>query len=111
MKFTCPMCEASGDISEEDLSHPVTRAACRECGTILLINPKTGRVDAHKSPLKDSSALKTADDRSTDESESVLSMHLQGEDARDWTAIVVVAIILIVLIAAGIYFTVNLDMI
>lgn len=109
MKFACPMCEAAGEISEDDLIHPVTRTTCRNCGTILMINPDSGNVDAHKSPLKDSSTLETSDSRSSDRSEPVLSMHSKGEDARDWTAVVVVAFIMIILICAGVYFAVKLD--
>jgi hypothetical protein len=105
------MCGASGNISEDDLEHPVTRTTCPDCGTILLINPDTGKVDAHKSPLKDYPALKNCDNRSADRPSSFLSMRPEGRAARDWTAVVVVVIILLVLISAGIYVSLNLDII
>jgi ribosomal protein S27E len=108
MKFSCSICGETGDISEDILVHPVTRTTCRNCGTILLINPDTGKVDAHKSPLKDSPAFAG---RSAAESDATLSMDPQGKDARDWTAVVVVAIIVIILISAGVYFALNLDII
>jgi hypothetical protein len=98
MKFACPMCDATGNISQDDLAHPVTRATCQNCGTILMINPDTGRVDAHKSPLKDSPSTETA------------GSQLTARADRDWTAVAVVAIIVLALISAGIYFAVNLDL-
>jgi ribosomal protein S27E len=112
MKFECPICKASGNISENDLEHPVTRTTCPDCGTILLINPETGKVDAHKSPLKDSPAFKTiSHNRSADSPAPLLSMRPGKHSGRDWTAAVVVAIIVLVLISAGIYFVLNLDII
>ncbi|MGD2186834.1 MAG: hypothetical protein PVI71_11935 [Desulfobacterales bacterium] len=111
MEYTCPVCQASSDITESDLKHPVTRTTCRSCGTILLINPDTGKVDAHKSPLKDSSALETLRSQPTDESASVLSKRSKDKESTDWTAVVVVVIILIVLISAGVYFAFNLDIV
>jgi hypothetical protein len=87
------MCEATGDISEDDLTHPVSRTACQKCGAILFIDPDTGRVDAHKSPLKDSPALGTSGSRSGAEPAPVLSMHPQITETRDWTAMVVLVII------------------
>lgn len=38
MQFSCTMCEASGEIPEDELAHPVTRTTCRNCGTLLLID-------------------------------------------------------------------------
>jgi hypothetical protein len=109
MKFTCPICEKSGDISKDHLAHPVTRTTCHNCSTILLINPETGRVDAHKSPLKDSPAIEASGNRSAGKEAPVLSTRSQGRDARDWTAIVVVTVIFLVLISAGIFLAIKLD--
>jgi hypothetical protein len=103
------MCEVTGEMSEEDLTHPVTRTSCRECGAILLINPDTGKVDAHKSPLKDSSVIEASDSQPTDRSPPVLEMRSQDKDGRDWTAVLVVVIILLVLISAGIYLVIDLN--
>ena len=109
MEFTCPICETSDDILEDHLAHPVTRTTCRNCDAILLINPKTGRVDAHKSPLKDSPAIEASGDPSAAKAESVLSKRPQGRNARDWTAIVVVTVIFLVLLSAGVFFAIKLD--
>jgi hypothetical protein len=103
------MCKATGDISEDDLSHPVTRTACQNCGTILLINPETGKVDAHKSPLKDAPNLETSATGSTGEPKPVLDMRPQNKDARDWTAPIVVVIILVALISVGFYLVINVE--
>jgi len=107
MKYTCPICEESGNISEENLEQPVTPVACRKCGTLLLVDPDTGKVDAYKSPLKDSPTLKTSTNRLVDVSASIFDRRPQGRAARDWTAILVVAIVVLVLISAGAYFAVN----
>ena len=109
MEFRCPMCEASGDLSQDDLTHPVTRTACPQCETILLINPDTGEVDAHKSPLKDSSVFAASGSRPADPSSPVLEMRPRDRSARDWTALVVVAVILLILVLAGVYFAFNPD--
>ena len=109
MKFTCTMCEAGGDIPEDKLAHPVTRTTCGKCGTILLIDSDTGKVDAHKSPLKDVPAIKTAGGRTTDEPEPVFSMRQQDRTARDWLAPVVVVFVLIALISAGVYVAITLE--
>lgn len=109
MKYTCPMCEAGGDISKDDLARPITRTTCQNCGTILLINPDTGKVDAHKSPIKDSPAIKNSGNSSTDKAEAVLSTRSPDRQARDWTALVVVAVIFLMLISAGIFFAIQVD--
>ena len=109
MKFTCPVCETRGDLPEEDQKNPVTRRTCGDCGTILLINPDTGEVDAHKAPLKAPSVSETSTAGSDAEPGAVLAMRPKDGQARDRTAPVVVAVILIVLIAAGVYLTFFLD--
>jgi hypothetical protein len=109
MKFTCPLCETTGNIPQDDIDQPVTRATCQNCSTILLINPETGKVDAHKSPLKDSPAFERSGNQSIDKSASVLSMRPRDRAAKDWTAVVVVAIIIIFLVFAGLFFTFKLD--
>lgn len=110
MEFVCPVCKTNGNMTQSDLNHPVTKATCRNCGIILLINPADGSVDAFKSPLKDSPIMEASEGRPTDKTASVLSMSRQGEQSRDWTAVLWVAAILIILISAGFYvaFTQNI---
>jgi hypothetical protein len=109
MKFTCPICETSGDLSKDNIAHPVTRTTCRNCSTILLINSKTGKVDAHKSPIKDTPVVEASGNPSTDKAEAVLSTRSQDRNAGDWMAMVVVAVIFLVLIAVGVFFAIKLD--
>jgi hypothetical protein len=99
MKFVCPVCKTAGNIRQDNLDRPVTKATCQNCGTIMLI-------DAHKSPFKNFLATETSGSRSTDKFTSVLTMQRQGKNAKDWTAIVVVVIILIILSSSGVYLTI-----
>lgn len=109
MQFQCTICEASGDIPEDELAYPVSRTTCRNCGTILLIDPDTGKVDAHKSPIKDVPVIETPRGRRAEEPASVRSMHSQDRGARDWMAPVVVIIVVIALISVGVYVAVNFE--
>jgi hypothetical protein len=106
MKFVCPICETGGNISGDNLVHPVTKATCQKCGTILLVNPDTGVVDAHKSPLKATRESDVAGAPSSDTAPPVLEMRPTDTDrgARDWAAIIIVMVVLVGLISAGIYF-------
>jgi hypothetical protein len=107
MEFVCPVCKTDGSIPEDRLEHPVSKTTCQSCGTILLVNPDSGKVDAHKSPLKDSPESEISGTQPIDKISSVLSMRSKESCIKDWPAIVVVVIILIVLIAAGIYLVLN----
>jgi hypothetical protein len=75
-----------------------------------MINPDTGEVDAHKSPLRvpSVSEASASGSRPTDKLATVLSMRPDDGKIPDRTAAVVVAIILIILIAAGVYLTFSL---
>jgi hypothetical protein len=109
MEFVCPVCKVIGNIPLKNLEHPVTKTTCQTCGAILLINPEKGNVGAHKAPLKDSLSLKSSSTQPTGAFSSILSMRQQDIDSKDWPAIAVIVFILIVLIAAGIYFALNPD--
>jgi hypothetical protein len=111
MKFACPVCKTEGSIPEDRLEHPVTKTTCQNCSTILLVNPESGKVDAHKSPLKDSPELEISSTQSTDRATSVLFMRSKEMGMRDWPAIVVLIICLVILIASGVYFAINLDIV
>lgn len=111
MELVCPVCKTDGSIPEDRLEHPVTKTTCQNCGTILLVNPDSGNIDAHKSPLKDSPEFEISGTQPTDKGASVLSMRSKERGIRDWPAIVVVVIFLIFLIAAGVYFAVKLDIV
>jgi hypothetical protein len=107
MEFVCPICETSANITKDDVDHSINKATCNNCGAILLINPASGKVEAHKSPFKDSPILETSENASTDD--AVPSKRSQGKGSKDWVAIVCFALILIFLISAGIYFALHSD--
>jgi hypothetical protein len=109
MKYVCPICETDGSISEDDLAHPITKATCQKCGTILLVDADTGSVDAHKSTLKGTREFSVSADQTTEPDLPVLEMRPAARGSRDWTAITIVLIVLIILISAGIYFTAHLE--
>lgn len=111
MEFVCPVCKVIGNIPEKNLEHPLTKTLCQTCKAILLINPEKGSVDAHKAPLKNSLTLESANTHPTGAFSSIFSMRQQDIDSKDWPAIAVIVFILVVLIAAGIYFALNPDII
>ena len=103
MKFVCPLCESDGSISEDNLIHPVTKTTCRQCGTILLVNPDTGSVDAHKSPLKGTREFAVSANQTSETDLPVLERDRTHQGSRDWTAIIIVLVVLAVLISVGVY--------
>ena len=102
MKFVCPICEAEGHIEEEDPARPTIRTTCQNCGTILLIDPDSGNVEAYKSPFKGTREYALTDTEKPDTEVPVTEMRpTKGE--RDWTALITVSVVVIVLISTGIY--------
>jgi hypothetical protein len=110
MKFVCPVCKTAGELTQDVLEQKVTKTICRKCAAILIINPDSGKVETHKSSLKDSPVLGNAGIRENDGAPSVLSMRPEKEETRDWIAIGVIIVVLIMLISAGVYFVINLDL-
>jgi len=109
MKFICPICETGGSISPDKLVSPITKTTCQKCGTILLANPDSGKIDAYKSPFKGTGESDAVGSGPTGTAPAVLEMRPPQKASRDWTAIVIVITVLIVLIAAGIYTAGHLD--
>lgn len=107
MEYVCPVCETAGNSPENDPEKPIIKTTCRSCAAILLINADSGRVEAHKSSLKDAEGLAVSEIQQKGGASSVLSMRPEAEKSRDWLAISVVAVVLIITISAGIYFTVH----
>ncbi|HHP7235829.1 MAG TPA: hypothetical protein ACFCUC_14450 [Desulfobacterales bacterium] len=105
MKFTCSLCGTKGEIRPEDTGKPVNRATCENCGAILFLDPD-GRVEKHKSPVKDTSRIRPA---STQGSDSVMDVPGQS-GTRDWLAIAVVGLVVALLCAAGIYVILYFDL-
>jgi len=106
MKFTCSLCGTDGEIQPDDDQREVARTTCGNCGAILFVDPESGRVEKHKSPVKDTSRISRGSTRS---SESVMDIPKEA-GTRDWLAIAVVALVLAVLCGAGIYLIVNLEL-
>ena len=108
MEIVCPVCKTTAEMSRNDLEHPLTKTTCRNCETILLINPVTGKVDAHKTTIKDAHSLTNSGKGEETAFASFVSRRPQVSMEKDWTAVVVIAIVVGVLVAAGIYFSFSL---
>jgi len=103
MKFICPVCKTAGDIPEDDSDQPALQATCQKCGKDLSVERKTGLAQ----PLP--SSRKTSGTQPEYDTSSVLSMSPRDKGKKDYTAIGIFSVVLIVLVAAGVYFTVNLE--
>lgn len=106
MKFTCSLCGTEGEIQGEDTKKGVASTTCSHCGAILFVDPDSGRVEKHKSPVKDTSRIRQESTRSSD---SVMDVPRES-GTRDWLAIGVVVFVLALLCAAGIYIAVYLGL-
>jgi tetratricopeptide (TPR) repeat protein len=103
MKFICPVCKTAGDIPEDDSAQPALQTTCQKCGKALSIERETGLAQ----PLSaDRGASGT---RPKYETQSVLSMSPRDKGKRDYTAIGVFWVVLAILVAAGVYFSLNLE--
>jgi tetratricopeptide (TPR) repeat protein len=103
MKFICPGCKTAGDIPEDDSVQGEWQTTCRECGQALSVERETGRVQLL------SGASGTSDTGPKYEASSVLSMGPEDKGKKDYTAIGVFGVVLMLLVAAGVYFTLNLE--
>jgi len=101
MQFICPLCSAAGDIERTGRDQTVVRTKCRRCQAILMVNPGSGEVEAHKAALKDEPRLSREVPPLGEDAPSVLSMGEKKERRRDWAAIAVLLLALLVLAAAG----------
>jgi len=103
MKFICPVCKTAGDIPEDDSVMPALQTTCQKCGKALSIERETGLAQ----PL--SADRRTSGTRPKYDTSSVLSMSPRDKGKRDYTAIGIFSVVLTILIAAGVYFTLNLE--
>ena len=104
MKFTCPVCKTSGDIPDrkENSGQAGTQITCPECGTHLSVDHNTGRVQQR------SAGQETQEGRPKYAESTVLSMKPQAEGKTDHLATGVFVVVLCALIAAGVYFSLNI---
>ena len=103
MKFICPVCKTAGDIPDDDSAQPAWQTTCRKCGQALTIERDTGLVQ----PL--SGSRESSSMRPKYEASSVLSMRSADKGKKDYTAIGVFSVVLAILVAAGVYFTLSLE--
>ena len=103
MKFVCPVCQTAGDIPEDDLVQPAVQTTCQKCGSALSIERGTGQTEVL------SADSGTSGSRPKYETSSVLSMRPSDKGKKDYVAIGIFSIILAILVAAGVYFTLNLE--
>jgi tetratricopeptide (TPR) repeat protein len=103
MKFVCPVCKTAGDIAEDESGQPAEQATCQKCGTALSIERGTGQVRTTAADKRPPAP------RPKDEMSSVLSLSSQDKGKKDYTALGVFAVVLTLLIGAGVYFTLNMD--
>jgi tetratricopeptide (TPR) repeat protein len=103
MRFICPACKTAGDIPEDDSVQPALQTTCRKCGKALSIERETGLAQ----PL--SADRSTSGTRPKYETSSVLSMRTRDKGKRDYTAIGIFSVVLTLLVAAGVYFSLNLE--
>jgi predicted Zn finger-like uncharacterized protein len=103
MQFECPVCQAPYNVPDDKLPQIINKAACKKCGTTMLINRETGEIEAESSPEELPDEFPIKDTRATDDVPSVLEMSAQSQGQRDYLAIGVVVVALFFLIAGGIY--------
>ncbi len=103
MKFICPVCKTAGDIAADDSDQPEVQTTCQKCGTDLSIARGTGQVRTPAAGTRPSGS------RPKYETTFVLSLRSQANGKKDYTAIGIFAVVLTVLIAAGVYFTLNIE--
>jgi hypothetical protein len=103
MKFVCPVCGQEGDISAEESEYPLTKRKCRHCRAILIIDPDTGRVDAHKAGIKDQGDVGDLAAGEAENVSGVLGMSANSPVYRDWPARAVITLIAVIALAAVVY--------
>jgi tetratricopeptide (TPR) repeat protein len=111
MKFICPVCKTAGDIPdhEDNSGQPATQTTCLKCGTGLSIEHNTGQVQkrsAGQDPQEDRAASRPRPEYAVS---SVFAMGLQDKGRKDYLAMGVFAAVLCALIAAGVYFSLNIN--
>jgi len=102
MRFECAACQTVYDISDEQLTRPVTKAVCKKCGATMLIKKDAATTENDPTGGQATTASDYEDTRPQSELSTVLSMSKQSQAPRDYLAIGVVTLALIILVAAGV---------
>jgi tetratricopeptide (TPR) repeat protein len=108
MKFVCPVCKTTGDIALDDTVQPAAQTPCPKCGTKLSIESESRPVQMPPAGSAHKSATPPGH-RSKYGAFSVLSMTSNTKGKRDYPAVVVFALVLIALIATGVYFSLRIE--
>lgn len=110
MKFTCPVCKATGDIPHHEINsgQPAIQTTCLKCGTHLSVEQSTGRVQAQSARQEPQEAQAVRHARPKYDSSSVFSMAKQDKSKKDYLAAGVFIVVLCALIATGVYFSFNI---
>ncbi|MDX1707132.1 MAG: tetratricopeptide repeat protein [Desulfobacterales bacterium] len=109
MKYVCPVCQTAGDIPENSATPPENQITCHQCGSILIIAPDTGRVKVLQKAPPAPAGEKVSGRRPKYDMTPVLSLRQQDKGRKDYLAIGVFVLVLCVLIATGIYFSLNIN--
>lgn len=112
MKFICPVCQTEGDIPEHEVGpgQSTPQITCLKCGTELSIEHPGGPVQVQKRRSGQDRQENRQASRAVPKyaETSVLSMRSQDMRKKDYLAIGVFAAVLCVLIATGVYFSLNI---
>jgi tetratricopeptide (TPR) repeat protein len=110
MKFTCPVCKTTGDIPdrEDNSGQPATQITCLKCGTRLSVEHNSGRVQQRSVEQDPQEGRAASHSRPKYAESSVLSMKPQARGKTDYLATGVFVVVLCALIAAGVYFSLNI---
>lgn len=103
MRFECAACQTVYNISDERLTRPVTKAVCKKCGATMLIKKDAATAQIDPAGEEAAAATHYENTRSQSELPSVLSMSKQSQAPRDYLAIGVVTLALVILVAAGVF--------
>jgi tetratricopeptide (TPR) repeat protein len=103
MRFECAACQTVYNISDERLTRPVTKAVCKKCGATMLIRKDAATAQIDPTGDQTTPASEYEDTRPPNELPTVLSMSKQSQAPRDYLAIGVVTLALVILVAAGVF--------
>lgn len=101
MKFVCPVCKKAFHVSEDRLTSPIVEQVCEKCGSTLFIYKETGRVEAKEHSKRIISEPHLAPATPPGSLPSVISMASKQRSPRDYLAlgVFIVALIVFVILA------------
>lgn len=103
MRFECAACQTVYNIADERLTRPVTRAVCKKCGATMLIRKDATTAQIEPAGSQAATASEYEDTRPQNELPTVLAMSKHSQAPRDYLAIGVVTLAVVILVAAGVF--------